>query len=90
MASAFSHWKQTTWPVLAQLWPPATKFSVDQIPDLAGRIAIVTGVDDTVIASVASVPHLIVKVETAGVVTKPSRRVFSLLLAGVERLTVRP
>ncbi|KAM5541128.1 hypothetical protein V8D89_005057 [Ganoderma adspersum] len=43
MAFLLSHWKQTAWPVLAQLWPPAPKFNVDQIPDLAGRIAIVTG-----------------------------------------------
>ena len=73
MASLFSHWKQTAWPVLAQLWPPAPNFNVDQIPDLAGRIAIVTGMDNTVIASPASPSHLILQAETAGVGTRPSR-----------------
>ncbi|KAI1790000.1 NAD(P)-binding protein [Ganoderma leucocontextum] len=43
MGTAFSHWKQTSWPVFAQMWPPASKFNVGQIPDLTGRIVIVTG-----------------------------------------------
>ena len=29
--------------VFAQFFPPKSKFSVDQIPDLTGRVAIVTG-----------------------------------------------
>ena len=28
---------------LAQMYPPKSKFSVDQIPDLSGRVALVTG-----------------------------------------------
>ncbi|KAI0738886.1 NAD(P)-binding protein [Daedaleopsis nitida] len=31
------------WPVLAQFSPPKSKFNADQIPDLAGRVALVTG-----------------------------------------------
>ena len=30
-------------PALAQVYPPKSKFSVDQIPDLTGRVVIVTG-----------------------------------------------
>ena len=29
--------------VFAQFFPPKSKFSVDQIPDLTGRVIIVTG-----------------------------------------------
>ena len=29
--------------IFAQFFPPKSKFSVDQIPDLTGRVAIVTG-----------------------------------------------
>lgn len=29
--------------LLSQTWPPSSKFSVDQIPDLSGRVFIVTG-----------------------------------------------
>ncbi|PIL34954.1 hypothetical protein GSI_02741 [Ganoderma sinense ZZ0214-1] len=43
MGAAFSHWKQTSWPVFVQIWPPAPKFHVDQIPDLSGQTVIVTG-----------------------------------------------
>ncbi|TBU22526.1 NAD(P)-binding protein [Dichomitus squalens] len=43
MGAAFSNFKETTWPVVAQMYPPKSKFTVDQIPDLAGRVAIVTG-----------------------------------------------
>ncbi|PIL34966.1 hypothetical protein GSI_02753 [Ganoderma sinense ZZ0214-1] len=43
MGGAFSHWKQTSWPVFVQMWPPAPKFHVDQIPDLSGRTVVVTG-----------------------------------------------
>ncbi|KAI0687004.1 NAD(P)-binding protein [Earliella scabrosa] len=31
------------WPVLVQMFPPKSKFSVDQMPDLTGRVTIVTG-----------------------------------------------
>ena len=31
------------WPVLVQMFPPKPKFSVDQIPDLTGKVTIVTG-----------------------------------------------
>ena len=30
-------------PALWQVYPPKSKFSVDQIPDLTGRVVIVTG-----------------------------------------------
>ena len=30
-------------PALAQVFPPKSTFSVDQIPDLTGRVVIVTG-----------------------------------------------
>lgn len=29
--------------VVAQLFPPKSKFTTDQIPDLSGKVAIVTG-----------------------------------------------
>ncbi|RPD56665.1 NAD(P)-binding protein [Lentinus tigrinus ALCF2SS1-6] len=31
------------WPVIVQMFPPKPKFSVDQISDLTGRVALVTG-----------------------------------------------
>ncbi|RPD56663.1 NAD(P)-binding protein [Lentinus tigrinus ALCF2SS1-7] len=31
------------WPVLVQCFPPKTKFTVDQIPDLSGQVILVTG-----------------------------------------------
>ena len=31
------------WPIVAQAYPPKSKFSTDQIPDLTGRVMIVTG-----------------------------------------------
>ena len=31
------------WPTIVQQFPPKPKFSIDQIPDLSGRIVIVTG-----------------------------------------------
>ncbi|TBU26106.1 NAD(P)-binding protein [Dichomitus squalens] len=43
MGAAYSNFKQTALPVIAQLYPPKPKFSVDQIPDLTGRVTIVTG-----------------------------------------------
>ncbi|PIL34972.1 hypothetical protein GSI_02759 [Ganoderma sinense ZZ0214-1] len=38
-----NYFKQTVWPTLQQGFPPKSKFSVDDIPDLSGRIVIVTG-----------------------------------------------
>nr|VWO99675.1 Alpha-crystallin (Acr) (14 kDa antigen) (16 kDa antigen) (HSP 16.3) (Nox16) [Ganoderma boninense] len=35
--------KHTVWPALQQSFPPKSKFSVDDIPDLGGRVVIVTG-----------------------------------------------
>ena len=35
--------KQTVWPAMQQSFPPKSKFSVDDIPDLSGRVVIVTG-----------------------------------------------
>ena len=34
---------------LAQAWPPKPKFSTDQIPDLTGRVVIVTGKQNTLV-----------------------------------------
>ena len=31
------------WPTIVQQFPPKPKFSIDQIPDLSGRIVLVTG-----------------------------------------------
>ena len=36
-------------PALAQVFPPKSTFSVDQIPDLTGRVVIVTGVYSCVV-----------------------------------------
>ncbi|KAI1790007.1 NAD(P)-binding protein [Ganoderma leucocontextum] len=43
MGAAFSNFRHTIWPMATQMYPPKSKFSVDQIPDLTGRVAIVTG-----------------------------------------------
>ncbi|TBU43685.1 NAD(P)-binding protein [Dichomitus squalens] len=43
MGAAYSNFKQTALPVITQLYPPKPKFSVDLIPDLTGRVTIVTG-----------------------------------------------
>ncbi|KAI0738867.1 NAD(P)-binding protein [Daedaleopsis nitida] len=42
MGAAFSEMKVTL-PAVAQMYPPKSKFSVDQIPDLTGRVVLVTG-----------------------------------------------
>ncbi len=38
-----ANFTQTVWPAIQQSFPPKSKFSVDDIPDLAGRVVIVTG-----------------------------------------------
>ncbi|TBU25108.1 NAD(P)-binding protein [Dichomitus squalens] len=43
MGAALSNFKQTIWPTLQQSFPPKSKFTVEDIPDLTGRIVIVTG-----------------------------------------------
>lgn len=42
MGNAWSEFKKKL-PALAQALPPKSQFSVDQIPDLSGRVVIVTG-----------------------------------------------
>ncbi|OBZ71335.1 hypothetical protein A0H81_08860 [Grifola frondosa] len=42
MGNTWSELKNT-WPVVVQSFPPKSKFSTDQIPDLTGRVIIVTG-----------------------------------------------
>ncbi|EJF56822.1 NAD(P)-binding protein [Dichomitus squalens LYAD-421 SS1] len=43
MGATLSNFKQTVWPTLLQALPPKSKFTADDIPDLTGRIVIVTG-----------------------------------------------
>ncbi|PIL34948.1 hypothetical protein GSI_02735 [Ganoderma sinense ZZ0214-1] len=38
-----NNFRQTVWPALQQSFPPKSKFTVDDIPDLSGRVVIVTG-----------------------------------------------
>ena len=42
MGGPFSEFRKQL-PAIAQVVPPKSKFSVDQIPDLTGRVVIVTG-----------------------------------------------
>ncbi|KAI0687015.1 NAD(P)-binding protein [Earliella scabrosa] len=42
MGGAVSNLKNV-WPAILQLYPPKSQFSVDQIPDLSGRVILVTG-----------------------------------------------
>ncbi len=42
MVNQLSEFKKKL-PALVQIYPPKSKFSVDQIPDLTGRVVIVTG-----------------------------------------------
>ena len=42
MGNSFSEFKKF-WPAIVQWYPPKPKFNVDQIPDLTGRVVIVTG-----------------------------------------------
>ena len=42
MGGAVSNLKNV-WPAILQLYPPKSRFSVDQIPDLSGRVILVTG-----------------------------------------------
>ena len=41
---AFMTTMRNFWPVFAQAYPPRSSFSVDQIPDLTGRVMLVTGI----------------------------------------------
>ena len=42
MGNAISEFQKKV-PAILQVCPPKSKFSVDQIPDLTGRVVIVTG-----------------------------------------------
>ena len=48
--SAMSSFRNA-WQVLIQNFPPKPKFSVDQVPDLSGRVALVTGEPITAVSS---------------------------------------
>ncbi|OBZ71391.1 ATP phosphoribosyltransferase [Grifola frondosa] len=43
MGNIWSELKNNIWPIAVQSFPPKSKFSTDQIPDLTGRVIIVTG-----------------------------------------------
>ena len=43
MGNSFSEFRKF-WPAIVQWYPPKPKFNVDQIPDLTGRVVIVTGI----------------------------------------------
>ncbi|OBZ71127.1 hypothetical protein A0H81_08821 [Grifola frondosa] len=43
MGNTWSEFKNNVWPAVLQAYPPKSTFSTDQMPDLTGRVIIVTG-----------------------------------------------